>query len=61
MAVANEFTDDVSVLLNRGDGTFDAQQRFTGGRLRPSSVALGDLDGDGDTDMAVANFRVATT
>ena len=55
MAVANYISDDVSVLLNRGDGTFDAQQRFPAGD-GPRSVALGDLDGDGDTDMAVANF-----
>jgi len=58
MAVANlgRFvgSGDVSVLLNRGDGTFDAQQRFDAGD-RPFSVALADLDGDGDADLAVTN------
>ncbi|USN98319.1 MAG: VCBS repeat-containing protein [Phycisphaeraceae bacterium] len=49
-----DYIDDASVLLNNGDGTFAAQQRYATGRL-PSSVSLGDLDGDGDLDMTVAN------
>jgi len=56
MVLVNTSTNDVSVLLNRGDGTFDPQQRFAAGD-GPQSVALGDLDGDGDADMAVANLR----
>ncbi len=43
----------VSVLLNAGDGTFPSQT-IHGLGIRPFSVALGDLDGDDDLDMAIA-------
>ncbi|MBW4697611.1 MAG: VCBS repeat-containing protein [Aphanocapsa lilacina HA4352-LM1] len=46
---------NVSVLLNDGTGTFAPAQSFAVG-YSPSSVALGDLDGDGDLDVASANF-----
>jgi len=63
MAVANSALldgggDDMSVLLNNGDGTFAAQTRYAAGD-NPTSVSLGDLDGDGDLDMAVANASSA--
>ena len=45
---------DVSVLLGRGDGTFKPQSRFGAGS-RPSSVAVGDFNGDGIQDLAVTN------
>ena len=38
-----------------GDGTFGAQTTFGTGPS-PRSVALGDLDGDLDLDIATANF-----
>jgi hypothetical protein len=42
------------VLLNLGDGTF-AEDALYGTGNGPRSVAIGDLDGDGDADLAVAN------
>jgi hypothetical protein len=44
----------VSVLLNKGDGSFQAKRGYGTGR-RPSSVAIGDLNGDGKPDLATAN------
>jgi hypothetical protein len=54
LAVAKVSGDDVSILLGTGDGTFAAEQLFGAGR-RPQSVSIGDLDGDGAPDLAVAN------
>ncbi|MFN6053982.1 MAG: FG-GAP repeat domain-containing protein, partial [Planctomycetia bacterium] len=48
--------DTVSVLLGNGDGTFKAQSTFTVGS-GASSVALGDVNGDGRLDIITANFK----
>src|SRR2546425_8463414 len=53
LAVANDFSNDVSVLLGNGDGTFQPAQSFAAG-LYPNSVAVGDFNGDGKPDLAVA-------
>ena len=44
----------MSVLLNKGDGTFAARLDYATGR-GPISVAIGDLNGDGKPDLAIAN------
>ena len=44
----------VSVLVNRGDGSFQAKLDYATGR-HPSSVAIGDLNGDGKRDLVTAN------
>jgi hypothetical protein len=44
----------VSVLLNRGDGSFGAKLDYETGK-GPYSVAIGDLNGDGKPDLATAN------
>ncbi len=54
LAVANADSDNVSILLGNGDGTFDADMS-NGAGDGPQSVAIGDLDGDGHSDLAVAN------
>ena len=50
--VANHDSGDISVLLGRGDGTFEPQRRFdaTSG---PFSIAVGDLTGNGIEDIVV--------
>jgi hypothetical protein len=61
LAVANagtspDYTDGgVSVLLGNGDGTFQDPVSFTTGARLPVSVAVGDFNGDGWPDLAVAN------
>ncbi len=56
VAVANVDVDanDVTVLLNNGDGTLAAGVLYdvVGS---PRSVAIGDLDGDGDNDLVAGN------
>lgn len=54
LAVANRDSNDVSVLLSNGDGTFQLQRRFTVGS-DPLSVTVGDLNGDGASDLVTAN------
>jgi FG-GAP-like repeat/PASTA domain len=50
--VSSRTYDYVSVLLNRGDGTFDEKRDFPTGET-PSAVAIADLDQDGYPDLAV--------
>src|SRR3989442_1278032 len=54
LAVANQQSDNVSVLLGNGDGTFQAAVNYSTG-LFPQSVVSGDFNGDGKPDLAVAN------
>jgi uncharacterized protein (DUF2141 family) len=48
-------TGTVSVLLGNGDSTFQAAVNYDSGGNAPVSVAIGDLNGDGKLDLAVAN------
>ena len=57
LAVANAGDGTVSVLLGRGDGTFQSPMQYTvGPRGRFSQIAVGDFNGDGQLDLAVSNF-----
>jgi hypothetical protein len=54
LATANYYANSVSVLPNRGDGSFEARLDYATGNA-PWSVAIGDLNGDGKPDLATAN------
>jgi FG-GAP-like repeat/FG-GAP repeat len=54
VVVADTVSGTVSVLLGNGDGTLRPQVSYATG-MAPSSVAVGDVNGDGAPDLAVAN------
>ena len=46
---------NISVMLGRGDGTFAAAVTYPAGKMA-TGVAIGDLNGDGKPDLAVADY-----
>src|SRR5208283_2101913 len=57
---ANKNSNSVSILLGKGDGTFQAAVNYGAG-TNPSPVALGDFNGDRKLDMtSVAQFNPAS-
>jgi len=55
LAVANVGSDNVSILLGNGTGSVGTATNFDTGDA-PSSVAIGDYNGDTFLDLAVANL-----
>jgi sugar lactone lactonase YvrE len=62
MAVANDHDGTVTILLGNGNGTFEqaASSPITVGSS-PSSIAVGDFNGDGVADLAVAQMGGSVT
>ena len=54
IATANRTGRSVSVLLGKSDGTFGAATNYASG-LGAFDIATGDLNGDGNTDLAVTD------
>ena len=56
LIVANNEGDNVSILLGNGDGTFQPAVSYSAGAgTLPDSIAVGDFNGDGKLDLAVAS------
>jgi FG-GAP-like repeat len=56
IVVTNFDSEDVSVLLGNGDGTFQPQRRFDA-TANPFSVAVGDVNGDGIPDIVAIDSQ----
>ncbi|HZZ46079.1 MAG TPA: VCBS repeat-containing protein [Pseudonocardia sp.] len=54
IAVPDFGSDQLSVRINRGDGTFGPVHRYRVGS-KPSFIARGDFNGDGKLDLATSN------
>jgi hypothetical protein len=59
MAVANDGSNTISVLMGDGAGGFAPKIDFTVG-AGPHSVAIADLNSDGTLDLAVSNYQSNT-
>ena len=51
----------VSILINRGDGTFLNPVSYPTGTTDPVAVAVGDFNGDGKSDLAISSATPGST
>src|SRR5205823_2183142 len=58
IAVTNYDSGDISVLVGRGDGTFEPQRRFDA-TTAPFGLAVGDLNDDGVPDLVAIDSHAS--
>ena len=59
VAVANQYSSGISVLLQNSDGTFQLAVNYAVGS-QPTSLQTGDVNGDGKLDLVVLNSQDST-
>jgi hypothetical protein len=59
LAVANSGSNNISLMLGKGDGSFQPAENMAVGGL-PVSIVVGDLNSDGKLDLAAANRNSRT-
>jgi hypothetical protein len=52
---STQFDGTISILHGRGNATFQPAVSFSSGNITPTSVRVGDLNGDGRPDLVVAH------
>lgn len=55
LVTANTISNNVSVLLGNGNGTFQAATNFSVGSTTPIGLAVADLNGDSNPDLVTVN------
>ena len=55
LVTANQSTANISILLGKGNGTFNSAINSAVGTT-PWGIALGDFNGNGRFDLAIANY-----
>jgi hypothetical protein len=51
----------IGILLGNGDGTFRSAVTYGLGRYNPSSIVVGDINGDGKPDLIIGYYCVSAT
>jgi uncharacterized membrane protein len=60
LAIANQNSNTVTILLGKGDGTFTASSVSPPTGSYPGSIVVADFNGDGKPDLAVGNLNSST-
>ena len=60
LATADFTSEDVSILIGKGNGTFGRAHQFST-TLGPSALAVGDFNGDGNLDIAVTEYGLSSS